>query len=139
MADSAISISWTGEGLRFQADHPSHNTFRIDGDGKTSHSPVQALLLSLAGCTAADVIDILGKMRVGIARLDVVVEGNRNPEPPRYFRTIHVRYVARGVAAQDRDKLERAVQLSHDKYCSVYHSLRKDIAFSNEIVIENET
>jgi putative redox protein len=134
MADSQVTISWTGEGLRFEAAHPSHTTFRIDGDGKTAHSPVQALLLSLAGCTAADVIDILTKMRVAIASLDVVAEGNRNAEPPRYFKTIHVRYQARGVPQADRDKLERAVELSHEKYCSVLHSLRKDIVFSREII-----
>jgi putative redox protein len=135
MADSVVTISWTGEGLRFEADHPSHNTFRIDGDGKTAHSPVQALLLSLAGCTAADIIDILKKMRVAIADLDVVVEGDRNAEPPRYFTRIHMRYTTRGLDAKDKDKLERAVNLSQEKYCSVYHSLRKDIEFSNEIII----
>lgn len=134
MADSQVTITWTGEGLRFEAAHPSHNTFRIDGDGATSHSPVQALLLSLAGCTAADVIDILNKMKVAITSLDVVAEGNRNAEPPRYFKTIHVRYHARGVAQENRAKLERAVELSHEKYCSVLHSLRNDIAFSRELV-----
>ena len=139
MADSAVSIRWTGEGLRFEADHPSHNTFRIDGDSKTSHSPVQALLLSLAGCTAADVIDILAKMRVGITNLDVQVEGNRNSEPPRYFKTIHIRYHAQGIAEQDMSKLERAVELSQEKYCSVFHSLRKDIEFSHEIVVGRGT
>lgn len=139
MADSAVSIKWVGEGLRFEADHPSHNTFRVDGNGKTSHSPVQALLLSIAGCTAADVIDILNKMRVGITHLDVLAEGNRNAEAPRYFKTLHIRYNARGVSEQDREKLERAVQLSHEKYCSVFHSLRKDIEFSSEIVIDQAT
>jgi uncharacterized OsmC-like protein len=44
-----------------------------------------------------------------------------------------MRYVARGVAEEDRPKLERAVQLSHEKYCSVFHSLRTDIEFSSEI------
>ena len=137
MADSHVSIKWTGEGLRFEAAHSSHNTFRIDGDGVTAHSPVQALLLSLAGCTAADVIDILVKMRVAIAGLEVVVEGNRNAEPPRYFKTIHIRYQARGVRDTDKDKLARAIQLSHDKFCSVLHSLRDDIAFSSELTSDD--
>jgi putative redox protein len=133
MADSQVEVSWTGEGLRFEAEHPSHNTFRLDGNGKTAHSPVQALLLSLAGCTAADVIDILTKSRVPVGGLQVRVEGDRNAEAPRYFTAIRMRYIVRGFAEQDRPKLERAVQLSHEKYCSVFHSLRKDIEFSSEI------
>lgn len=136
MADAHVSLRWTGEALRFEAEHPSHNSFRVDGDGVTAHSPVQALLLALAGCMAADVVDIVGKMRVGLSALETIVTGDRNAEPPRYFRKIHIRFVARGVAADDRDKLERAIQLSHDKYCSVFHSLRKDIVFSSELSIE---
>ena len=133
MADSQVEVSWTGEGLRFEAQHASHNTFRLDGDGKTAHSPVQALLLSLAGCSAADVIDILTKSRVPVSGLQVHVEGDRNAEPPRYFTAIRMHFVARGVAEEDRSKLERAVQLSREKYCSVFHSLRTDIEFSSEI------
>lgn len=135
MAGAGVSIQWTGEGLRFEASHASHNTFRIDGDGVTSHSPVQALLLSLAGCTAADVIEILGKMRVPIAGLEVQVEGDRNTEPPRFVKAIRLRYLARGTAAQDRPKIERAIELSHEKYCSVLHSLRTDIAISSELEV----
>ncbi len=132
MADAQVTLQWTGEGLQFEAAHAAH-TFRTDGDGASAHSPVQLLLLSLAGCTAADVIDILGKMRVPISDLQVVVEADRNAEPPRFFKAVRLRYVARGVARQDRVKVERAIQLSHDKYCSVLHSLRKDMAFSSAL------
>jgi putative redox protein len=135
MADSAVTIGWTGEGLRFEAAHPSDHAYRIDGDGVAAHSPVQALLLSLAGCTGADVIEIAKKMRVPIAGLDVQVEGDRNAEPPRYFKAIRIRYVTRGVAAQDRPKIERAIALSREQYCSVLHSLRHDIELSSELVI----
>jgi putative redox protein len=107
--------------------------FRADGDGQAAHSPVQLLLLSLASCTAADIIDIAGKMRVAIAGLDVAVAGDRNAEPPRYFKSIRVRYRTRGVAADDRAKIERAIALSHEKYCSVLHTLRPDLAFSSEL------
>lgn len=135
MADTAVTIGWTGEGLRFEAAHPSDNSYRIDGDGVSAHSPVQALLLSLAGCTGADVIEIVKKMRIPITGLDVEVEGDRNAEPPRYFKAIRIRYVTLGVAAQDRPKVERAIALSNEQYCSVLHSLRKDIEFSSELVI----
>lgn len=133
MADSQIHMRWLGEGLRFEAEHPSHTNFKTDGDGKTAHSPVQSLLLALAGCTGADVIDIVTKMRVPISGLEMFVEGDRNSEPPRFFKAIRMRYVARGVAPEDRAKVERAIELSHEKYCSVYHSLRKDISVTNEL------
>ncbi len=135
MADSQISLRWTGQGLQFEAPHASQNTFRIDGDGRTAYSPVQALLLSLAGCTAADVVDIVTRMRVPLSELEVTVGGERNAEPPRYFKTIHMRYVARGVAAADREKLERAIQLSMEKYCSVITTIRRDTPVTHDYEI----
>jgi len=134
MADAQITIAWTGEGLNFEAAHAAY-AFKADGDGARAHSPVQALLLALASCTAADVIDIANKMRVTVGGLQVVAEGDRNAEPPRYFTAIRLRYLATGVAAADRPKIERAIELSHEKYCSVFHSLRTDIEYSSELVL----
>lgn len=135
MADSQVALEWSGEGLRFEAAHASHTTFRVDGNGDTAHSPVQALLLSLAGCMGADVIEIVTKMRVPISGLSIGVEGDRNAEPPRFFTAVRMRFTTRGVAEEDRSKLERAIALSHDTYCSVLHSLRKDLEFSSELVL----
>lgn len=134
MADAQITIAWTGEGLNFEAAHAAY-AFKADGDGVRAHSPVQALLLSLASCTAADVIDIANKMRVAVGTLEVVAEGERNAEPPRYFKAIRLRYTATGVAPEDKAKIERAIELSHEKYCSVFHSLRTDLEFSSELVL----
>src|SRR5688572_21645902 len=106
MADAQITLAWTGEGLNFEAAHAAY-AFKADGDGAHAHSPVQALLLSLASCTAADVIDITQKMRVTIGSLDVVAEGDRKAEPPRYFTAIRLRFTATGVAPEDRPKIER--------------------------------
>lgn len=135
MADSQVSMEWSGEGLRFEAAHASHNTFRVDGDGATSHSPVQALLLSVASCMGADVVDIVTKMRVPMSGLSIAVEGDRNAEPPRYFKAIRMRFTVRGVTEADREKVQRALDLSHEKYCSVFHSLRKDLEFSYDLVL----
>lgn len=135
MADAQVAIRWVGEGLRFRAEHPSANDFHSDGDGKQSHSPVQQLLLSLASCTAADVVDILAKMRVPLSGLQVDIEGDRMPEPPRFYTAIRMRFTTFGVADADREKVERAILLSEEKYCSVRHSLRSDIRFSSELVL----
>ena len=136
MADAAVSIRWSGSGLRFEAAHASGNHHLLDGDGVHSHSPVQALILAVAGCTAADVVDITSKMPVSFQALVVDVEGDRNAEPPRFFKTLHIRYRVSGLAPEDESKLERAIALSHDRYCSVLHSLRKDMQITSELVLE---
>lgn len=136
MADTAVSLRWSGTGLRFEAEHPSGNTYHVDGDGKNSHSPVQALALALAGCTGADVVEIAQKMRVAFTGLRMEVEADRNAEAPRYFKAVRMTCVVAGADPADRDKLQRALDLSHEKYCSVLHSLRKDMDISARLVLE---
>lgn len=136
MADTEVAIRWSGAGLRFEASHPAGNTFLIDGDGKAAHSPVQAFVLSFAGCTGADIVDIADKMRVKFSAFSVVVAGNRNAEPPRYFKTLHISYRMSGLDPADRAKIERAIALSQEKYCSVLHTLRKDLQITSELVLE---
>ena len=72
-----------------------------------------------------DVVVILERMRVGLKGLSISVEGERVAEPPRYFNRMRLRFRIRGQVP--RDKAERAVKLSFEKYCSVFHTLRNDI------------
>ena len=136
MADTAVTMTWSGAGLKFEASHPSGNTFLLDGDGKNSHSPVQALALALAGCTGSDVVDIAEKMRVSFSGLRIEVEADRNPEPPRYFKAVRMVFYVSGLDPAHRDKIQRAIDLSNEKYCSVFQSLRKDLSFSTQLVLE---
>jgi putative redox protein len=87
-----------------------------------------------AGCSAADVVEILGKMRVGLERLTVDVEGTRREEQPRRYMSIkfHFRLSGRRL---DPDKAKRAVDLSLEKYCSVVHSLAPDIDVAYEVEV----
>lgn len=91
------------------------------------------LLLSLAGCMGADILDIGLKMRLPITGLEIGIEGDRRPEPPRRFTAIRMTCTVSGVAGSDRAKVQRAVDLSRDTYCSVMHSLREDIEVSIEL------
>jgi putative redox protein len=136
MADTNVGLRWTGEGMQFKAEHPSGNHFLLDGDSRNSHSPVQALALSLAGCTGSDVVDIAQKMRVHFEALRVEVEADRNPEPPRYFTAVRMTFYVKGLDPADEAKIQRALDLSHEKYCSVMHSLRKDMSISSRLVLE---
>lgn len=124
MADMDLELSWSGQGLRFESGVAGGVV--IDGDAVDGPSPMQSLLLGLAGCMAIDVVMILEKMRVELEGLTVRVEGDRAPEPPRRFTRIRLVYETRGLAPEDGEKLERAIDLSRDKYCSVLHTLRPD-------------
>lgn len=135
MADVAVTLRWAGEGLRFDGGAPGGEWIRLDGNAETGPSPMQALLLALAGCVSADVVDILQKMRVSFEGVEIRLEGDRAAEPPRRFERVRLRCEARGVAATDEPKLLRALALSEEKYCSVLHTLRPDLALETEVVL----
>jgi putative redox protein len=90
-------------------------------------------LMGLAACTASDIVDIATKMRVAIGSLDVHAIDERRPEPPRHYTKLRLVYTVKGVAESDRPKIERAVELSHEKYCSALHSIRKDVPVETEV------
>lgn len=133
MADMSASVRWTGEGLQFVAGANGKPRTLLDGNGGVAPSPVASLLLSLGACTAADVVEITTKMRVPLGSLELLLEGDRAPEPPRRFTRIRLVYRAGGVASADRDKVQRALDLSHEKYCSVLHTLRTDTEIGTEL------
>ena len=134
MSDVAIEARWVG-GLRFEAVGRGGVPMALDGDSADGPSPPEALLMSLGACMGVDVVDILTKMRVPLAALTVRVEGDRRADPPRRYTAVRLVYRASGVPDADRPKLERAVDLSRDRYCSVWHTLRPDLELA--IGIEN--
>lgn len=133
MADVAVALRWTGEGLRFDGGAEGRPWIRVDGSKETGPSPMQLLLLALAGCMGADIVDILGKMRVPLEALELRLEGDRAPEPPRRYLRIRILCETRGVSEEDEPKLRRAVALSEEKYCSVLHTLRPDCEIATEV------
>ncbi len=135
MADATVRLEWTGSGHHFRGGRPGGPVADVDGDGQAGPSPMQTLLISLGGCTAADVLDILRKMRIEPTSFDVLVEGDRKPDPPRRYTRLRLVYTLEGVGEEDEAKVRRAVDLSHEKYCSVLHSLQPDIEIGTEIVL----
>jgi len=126
VSDTVVEVRWDEE-LRFQATGRGDVGVVADSDGAAGPSPMELLLMGLASCMGVDVVDILQKMRVPITGLAVRAEGDRRPEPPRRFTRIRLTYRVAGVGESDQDKLQRAVDLSRDTYCSVLHSLRPDL------------
>jgi putative redox protein len=126
VSDLAVEVQWDG-GLRFEAAGRGGVPIITDGDAAAGPSPMECLLVGLAGCMAVDVVDIMNKMRVPLSGLVVRAEGDRRSEPPRRFVAVRLIYRAEGVAEADLPKLQRAVDLSRETYCSVLHSLQPDI------------
>jgi putative redox protein len=125
------SVRWEG-GMRFRGGVPGGPTLLIDADGEQSSGPMVALLIAAAGCSGADAVSILQKMQVTLQEFEAEVTGRRAPDHPRRFLTIHFHYRLRGDGL-DEAKARRAIDLSHQKYCSVLHSLNSDIAITYDL------
>jgi putative redox protein len=134
MSSSKVVLRWSGEGLVFEGGVDGGPRVTMDSAGAAGPSPTHLLLLSLAGCMGIDVRMILEKSRVPVESLEVVVEGDRAETEPRKFETIRLCYRLAGPGEGDQAKVDRAVQLSKDKYCSVLHTL--DPAVAIEIRVE---
>lgn len=128
--ESGMTFAVAQDGHHYHLDVP-------DGAGTPTRGPRPKglLLAALGGCTAIDVVDILGKMRVALDGLEVQVSAEAREEHPRIFTGIHVRYLFRG-RDLPMEKLERAVRLSEETYCGVSAMLRPAVPITSEIVVE---
>src|SRR4029077_4157146 len=112
------SAKWIGE-QKFAAIGPSGHAITIDSDRKsnTAPGPMELVLLALGACTATDVVAILEKKRQKLESLEVICSGERAAEPPTVWVKLEVLYRLRGEL--DEKAVQRAIQLSEEKYCSV--------------------
>ncbi len=127
-----VQLSWAGE-QRFSAKTGAVSS-TLDGTGHSAPSPMHALAFGLAGCMAIDVVQILTKGRHQLQGLDATLDAQRAPEPPKRFVSMALHYRIRGDIPENA--VVRAIELSRDKYCSVWHSLRQDIEFTVTHTIE---
>ena len=123
---------WRG-GMEFEAG-VGERVHAIDGNSKTAPSPVETLLGSVGTCAGSDVVDILGKQRKTIDRLEVDVMATRRPEFPRRVMTLELTFTVDGKGIETA-QAERAIALSIEKYCTVAASLAGDITFRSILVL----
>ena len=97
----------------------------VDSASVAGPSPMQALAFGLAGCMAMDLVHILKKGRHDFRGLRADLTGTRAPEEPRRFTAIALHYTITGTVAGE--VVQRGIDLSREKYCSVWHSMRQDI------------
>ena len=122
--DKYARIQFAGDDF-FVATTPSGHSQVIDVNGQRNSAtgPLEMLLVALGGCTGADVISILHKKREQVTGYHIEVRGERREEHPKSFRRIEVKHVIRGKGVS-KEAVERAIQLSNEKYCSVAATLR---------------
>jgi putative redox protein len=111
-------------------------TPEFDGSGAAS-TPKELVLMALAGCTASDVIPILKKKRVPLRSLEIKVSGVERDEHPKIFTEIHVEYIFYGEGINPAD-VERAIELSKTKYCSVSAILSASAKLTHSYRIESQ-
>ncbi len=107
---------------------------KVGGDDDGFH-PTELVLVGLAGCTAMDVISILQKKRQDVTGFEVKAHAERATEHPKVFTHVLVEYVITGHNL-DPEAVERAVQLSREKYCTVNAMLSKAVTIDHKITIQ---
>jgi putative redox protein len=117
------TLTWQGD-LKFRAATP-RTEITLDSDSTAGPSPPEALAMALAGCMAIDVADIVIKGRHTLAALEVKLIGDRRADPPSRFLSFNIHFIVGGVVPDHA--IQRAIDLSREKYCSVWHSLRQDL------------
>jgi putative redox protein len=117
------------QGGAFEHQAESGVTYRTDAilEGQAAHppagpKPMELLLGAVGGCTGVDLVSILGKMRIAVRTLRIVVDGERSESHPRVFRRVHIDYHIT-TEPHDPRKVQRAIELSAHKYCGASATL----------------
>lgn len=121
------TVRWTTD-MQFLGVSGSSHTVVMDtgpdhGGTDTAPTPMELVLIALAGCTGMDVVSLLKKMRVNFTRLEMKVKGERQQEHPKIFTRIDLVYTVYGKDVNE-DAVKRAIELSQEKYCSVSALIR---------------
>lgn len=129
-------VKWTGDS-RYLGLTESNNSVIMDckAGEKSAASPMEMVLMGIGGCSTVDIVSILQKARQNVTDCHVEIESERAESVPAVFTRIHLHFVVKGRDVKD-SQVERAVNLSADKYCSVSIMLGKavEITHSFEVV-----
>ncbi len=133
----SINITWK-ENMAFEADLGGHKLIMDAGEKvggqNLGPTPKPLLMASLGGCTAMDVISLAKKMRQEVESFEIELEGDITEEHPMKYTAIKLIYKFKGKDL-DQAKLEKAVNLSQDRYCGVNATLKPAVEITSEVVI----
>jgi putative redox protein len=131
-------LQWI-DGWQFVARAGEGPAVVIDGrKPRGGPSPMELVLMGVAGCTAIDVILVMEKKRINVTGFQVNISGERAQEHPRRYTHIQIEYVLTGTGIKP-SAVERAIQLSEEKYCSAIGSLNAAFEHSYRIIDAGET
>ncbi len=120
---ATATVRWLNDKHFVGIDSGGHSVVLSGQSNGIGVSPSQMLLVALASCSSVDVVEILKKKRKKLTLLEVTVTGEQDPEPPWAYRRIHLRYRIGGADLTDK-AISQAIELSHEKYCSVAATVR---------------
>ena len=137
MKNQEVFIKWTGNKQFIGTDSGKHSIVISSHDeaNNTGMSPSQLLLLSLASCSAYDVVNILQKKRLQLDDLHVQVTSEQEPDPPWAYCKIYLKFILNGPDLTEK-AVEQAIELSLTKYCAVAATVsgKADITHEFEIL-----
>ncbi len=109
------------------------------GGSNASIRPKELILLSLGGCTSSDVIAILQKKRIKLEKFEMNISAEETDEHPKYYKSINLEYVIYGKGIKEAD-VQRAIELSQDKYCGVTFMLKSVVQITHNFrIVETES
>lgn len=120
---SNATVRWAGGKQFIGIDSTKHSVLLSTVDEGVGMKPSDLLLVSLASCTAVDVVEILAKKRLHLESLEISAEAQQDQDPPWTFRKIHLSFRLKGEDLTEKD-VQQAIDLSEHKYCSVAATLR---------------
>ena len=133
-----ISVNWVDGMLMVGKSHSGHS-ITMDGPPEIGGDnlgvrPMEMLLLGVAGCTMIDVVTTLKKMRQELTHCETKVNAERADDHPKVFTDIHIQFLVKGNGL-DSKKVEKAITLSAEKYCSASIMLGKTASISHDFEI----
>jgi putative redox protein len=137
MGETSTVVQWVGGQKYLGIDSTKHSIIMSSASEGIGVKPSETLLLSLAACTAHDVVEILAKKRTPLTSLEITTTGEQDSTPPWPFRKIHLKYRVSGHGLTNK-AVEQAILLSEEKYCSVAATIRGVAEITTEFEIIKE-
>lgn len=131
MTSKTVYLNWDPQS-KFVLNDRDNYQLRVNGAGNIGASDL--LTMSLIGCSSYDVVEILRKQRQELTQLKVWAEAVQDETPPWKFRKIHIHYQAIG-RGLNLEKVKKAIQLSEEKYCAVYATLKDVIEITHDVEV----
>ncbi len=133
-----VNIKWIDKQRYVATGHSGHAIIldiptKSGGTDSGLHA-TELFLIAIGKCSAVDVVNILKKQRTNLTRLEVIVTGDISKDYPKHYKRIQIIYIASGDGVT-KEKVEKAVKLSHGKYCTLSNSLSENCEVTTKVEI----